>query len=164
MVIHPSSFVALDAKRPPDQLFTLWMRRLNREISNFDRGGWIYVFYEDDLLGGLFKRDELANGRSLVPVNGELGLGRSGRRLRRAQVSSLVKFSILSSHYPHGNILGEGALSISISVLARLRTMPTSSDICVADALASASKRNRVISTVLNLRLSAEISYLAITG
>ncbi|KAJ3832862.1 hypothetical protein F5878DRAFT_702030 [Lentinula raphanica] len=159
MVIHPSSFVALDAKRPPDQLFTLWMRRLNREISNFDRGGWIYVFYEDDLLGGLFKNHwSIYCSSTNVPPSRDPYVAVESGIWKNLPSLAIHKQSMRS------NILGEGALSISISVLARLRTMPTSSDICVADALASASKRNRVISTVLNLRLSAEISYLAITG
>ncbi|KAJ3817519.1 hypothetical protein F5880DRAFT_1511704 [Lentinula raphanica] len=53
--MHPSPLVTPDAKRPPFQLVKLWTRCLNREISNSDRGGWIYVFYEGGLLGGLFK-------------------------------------------------------------------------------------------------------------
>ncbi|KAJ3766235.1 hypothetical protein FB446DRAFT_708795 [Lentinula raphanica] len=51
--MHPNA--QIDAKRPPHQLLGLWIQCLNREISNSDRGGWIYVFYEDDSLGGLFK-------------------------------------------------------------------------------------------------------------
>ncbi|KAJ3765119.1 hypothetical protein FB446DRAFT_709724 [Lentinula raphanica] len=46
---------SLDAKRPLWELSELWRRTLDRETSSADRAGWIYVFHEAGLAGGIFK-------------------------------------------------------------------------------------------------------------